>query len=360
MKVLVGMSGGIDSAVTAHLLKQMGHEVSAVTMILGNSESSKIINPMGTNYCFAPNKDEEIAIVKELCRKMDIKHTVVDISSTFEETVLANFKNEYLNGRTPNPCVWCNVKVKFGAMVDAARAAGLEFDKFATGHYAKLMNENGRYFIRRAKDQKKDQSYFLYRVRQDQLANILFPLGDYTKDEIRVIDVAQGFHKKEQTESQDFYGGDYTDLLNVEEKAGNIVDRDGKVLGRHTGLFHYTIGQRKGLGISAPNPLYVVELDTNRNEVIVGEKDETYNTEVEAQQVAWSKYTELAGGYYKVKIRSTGMPVDAFVSSFKNEDGVDVIKAVFDPPIQAATEGQSLVVYEGDDIVVGGIISNTK
>jgi tRNA-specific 2-thiouridylase len=360
MKVLVGMSGGIDSSVVAYLLKQKGYEVAGVTMLLGNNESSMIANPQGTNYCFAPNKDEDIKKVKEICAKLDIPHTIVDISSTFEETVLSNFKNEYLNGRTPNPCVWCNVKVKFGAMVDAARAAGLEFDKFATGHYARILEENGRFFIKRAADQKKDQSYFLYRVNQEQLSNTLFYLGDYQKSEIRAIDVAQGFHDEEQTESQDFYGGDYTDLLGVEGVPGDIVDRDGKILGKHNGLFHYTIGQRKGLGIAAPQPLYVLELDTTKNEVIVGYKEDTYYTEVEATQVVWSKVTSLEEGLYEVKIRSTGLPIQATVSSYKNEDGEDVLKAVFDPPIQAATEGQSLVIYQDDCVMAGGIINKTK
>ncbi|MBK5201569.1 MAG: tRNA 2-thiouridine(34) synthase MnmA [Spirochaetaceae bacterium] len=360
MKVLVGISGGIDSAVSAYLLKQKGYEVSAVTMLLGNNESSKIANPMGTNYCFAPNKDEDLRKVKEICKKLDIPHTVVDISSTFEETVLSDFKKEYLNGRTPNPCVWCNVKVKFGAMVDAARAAGLDFDKFATGHYARILEENGRFFIKRAKDQIKDQSYFLYRVTQEQLSNTIFYLGDYEKTEIRAIDVEQGFHKEEQTESQDFYGGDYTDLLGVEAIPGDIVTRDGKVLGKHNGLFHYTIGQRKGLGIAAPQPLYVIELDTVRNEVIVGNKEDTFHSEVEATQVVWSKVETLEDGMYEVKIRSTGLPIQALVSSYKNEAGEDVLKAIFNPPIQAASEGQSLVIYQDDCIMAGGIINKTK
>jgi tRNA-specific 2-thiouridylase len=360
MKVLVGMSGGIDSAVSAYLLKQKGYEVSAVTMLLGNGKSSKIANPMGTNYCFAPNKEEELIKVKELCKSMDIEHTIVDVSSTFEDAVLSNFKSEYLNGRTPNPCVWCNVKIKFGAMVDAARKAGLEFDKFATGHYSKIIEENGRFFIRRAKDPIKDQSYFLYRVTQQQLSSTLFPLGNYTKDEIRAIDVEQEFHKEEQTESQDFFDGDYADLLDVDAKPGNIVNGEGAILGAHNGLFHYTIGQRRGLGIAASDPLYVLKLDTEKNEVVVGFKDETYNAEVEANQVVWQKYTTIEDGMYSVKIRSTGLPVKAKIESFKGDDGEVHIKANFDPPIQAATQGQSLVIYKDDDIICGGIINKTE
>lgn len=361
MKVLVGMSGGIDSAVTAYLMKEAGHEVQGVTMLLGNNDSSKLSNPEGKNYCFAPNKEEDLEKVDFLCKKLGIEHIIVDLSKDFENTVLQNFKDEYLNGRTPNPCVWCNVKVKFGAMIEAAKKAGLVFDKFATGHYANIIEENGRYVLKRAKDAKKDQSYFLYRLTQEQLSNTLFPLGPYTKAEIKAIDVREGFHKEEQTESQDFYDGDYTELLNVEAEPGNIVDRDGNILGKHHGLFHYTIGQRKGLGIAAPKPLYVLELNTKTNEVVVGYKDETYNVVVEAKQVVWGSYSSIDNErFMQVKIRSTGSPVEAKVSSYKDKNGEDVLVASFDVPIQAATQGQSLVIYEDDKVVAGGIISLTK
>lgn len=361
MKVLVGMSGGIDSAVTAYLLKQAGHQVEAVTMLLGNNNISKLSNPGGKNYCFAPNKEEELEKVKALCEKLQIKHNIVDISKNFEDTVLKNFKEEYLNGRTPNPCVWCNVKIKFGAMVDAAREAGLVFDKFATGHYAQIIEKDGRFILKRAVDEKKDQSYFLYRVTQKQLSNTLFPLGGYTKDEIRKIDVEQGFHKEEQTESQDFYDGDYTELLNVESKVGNIVDLEGNILGKHSGLFHYTIGQRKGLGIAAPRPLYVLELRTSTNEVVVGYKESTYNTVVQANNVVWGMVDKIEeDSEFEVKIRSTGYPVKAKVSSFKNDSGEDILVAKFEPPIQAATSGQSLVIYKDDKVIAGGIICLTK
>ncbi|MDC7244024.1 MAG: tRNA 2-thiouridine(34) synthase MnmA [Pleomorphochaeta sp.] len=358
MKVLVGMSGGIDSSVTAYLLKNAGYDVKAITMLLGQG-NSELKDAKKTNYCFAPNKDEEIKKVKEICEKLEIESIILDLSKDFSDTVLQNFKDEYLSGRTPNPCVWCNSKIKFKAMLDEARNSGIEFDKFATGHYARIIEKNGRFCLYRGKDLKKDQSYFLYRLTQEQLSQIIFPLGELNKDEVRAIDVELGFHKEEQTESQDFYDGDYTELLNVESKVGNIVDKDGNILGKHKGLFNYTIGQRKGLGIAAERPLYVLELDTVRNEVVVGFQEATYNNVVEAKDIVWGSRTELNKEKLQAKIRSTGYPSSVIASSYLNENGEMVLRCEFEEKIQAATLGQSLVIYDGDEIVAGGIISNT-
>jgi tRNA-specific 2-thiouridylase len=359
MKVMVGMSGGIDSAVTAYLLKEQGYDVKAITMLLGKG-NAQLKDAKKTNYCFAPNKDEELKKVKEICEKLDIESILLDLSSNFEDTVLQNFKDEYLNGRTPNPCVWCNSKIKFKAMLEEAEKQGIEFDKFATGHYARIIKKNGRYCLYRGKDLRKDQSYFLYRLNQDQLSKVLFPLGDYVKDEVRAIDVKLGFHQEEQTESQDFYDGDYTELLNVESKEGNIVDRSGKILGKHKGLFHYTIGQRKGLGIAAERPLYVLELDTFNNEVVVGFQEQTFNNIVEAKNIVWGSRLSVKNEKLDAKIRSTGYPSKATVSSYVDENGDEVLVAKFEEPIQAATVGQSLVIYDGDEVVAGGIISSAK
>ena len=359
MKIMVGMSGGIDSAVTAYLLKEKGYDVKAITMLLGKG-NSQLKNAKKTNYCFAPNKEDELKKVKEICDKLGIESILLDLSSNFENTVLQNFKDEYLNGRTPNPCVWCNAKIKFKAMLEEAEKQGIEFDKFATGHYARIIEKNGRYCLYRGKDLRKDQSYFLYRLTQEQLSKVLFPLGDYVKDEVRAIDVELGFHKEEQTESQDFYDGDYTELLNVESKEGNIVNKEGKILGKHKGLFHYTIGQRKGLGIAADRPLYVLELNTFKNEVVVGYQEDTFNNIVEAKDIVWGSRESIDEEKLDAKIRSTGLPSKATVSTYIDTDGKQVLVAKFDEPIQAATLGQSLVIYDGDEVVAGGIISNTK
>lgn len=356
MRVLVGMSGGIDSSVAAYLLKKEGHEVVGVTMTVWNGRTD-LPAPKNSNSCYAPEKEEDIKKIKEICDKIGIEHQVLDLSELYERVVLKNFKDEYMNGRTPNPCVWCNAKVKFGAMVEYAREKGMDFDKFATGHYARIVSRSGRYAIARALDLKKDQSYFLYRLTQEQLSSIIFPLGEMKKEDVRKIDVEQGFHDIYQDESQDFYGGDYTDLLDVTNKEGNIVDRSGRVLGKHVGIWHYTIGQRKGLGVAAERPLYVLELKPQTNEVVVGFEEETFQTTVSASQVIWSYLPTLEGEVEVLaKIRSTGYPSQA--KAWLEENGS--ITAKFHDEVKAATVGQSLVLYEDDVIICGGIIESAN
>ena len=231
--------------------------------------------------------------------------------------------------------------------------SGLVFDRFATGHYARIVEQNGRYAVAKAVDLKKDQSYFLYRLNQEQLARTLFPLGGMTKEEVRTIDVAQGFHKVYQEESQDFYDGDYTDLLDITAREGNIVTKQGEVLGRHEGIWHYTIGQRKGLGIAASRPLYVLELRADTNEVVVGFVEDTLQSTVTASDVVWSKVSSLEGEVVvQAKIRSTGYATEA--KARQNDDGT--ITAIFSDEVKAATVGQSLVLYDGSTILCGGII----
>jgi tRNA-specific 2-thiouridylase len=353
-RVLVGMSGGIDSSVAAYLLKQQGYEVMGVTMSLWK-EGRAFSGDYTKDACFSPNKEAEIAKTAEICAKLGISHTVLDISDLYESTVLKNFRDEYMGGRTPNPCIWCNQKIKFGAMVEYARKAGLEFDFFATGHYARIEYENGRYCLKRGLDPLKDQSYFLYRLSQRQLSTTLFPLGGMTKKDVRAIDETLGFHPQGQAESQDFYSGSYSDLLDTDPVPGDIVDTEGKVLGRHNGIWNYTIGQRKGLGVSAPKPLYVISLDVKNNRVVVGTEEMTVNTVVRAANINWVSVGELPSPIHAAaKIRSTGTPVACEVYM----DGQDRLCAKFDVPVKAATCGQSLVVYKDDAVLAGGIIES--
>lgn len=352
MRVLIGMSGGIDSTVAAYLLKQQGHEVVGVTMTIWSNRSD-LPTPKQTNSCFAPDKTEDLEKIKAICSRLGIEHQSLELSDQFEKVVLDNFNTEYMSGKTPNPCVWCNSKIKFGAMVDYAREKGLQFDKFATGHYAQIVEKDGRYAVSRSADVKKDQSYFLYRLTQEQLATTLFPLGGMLKDEVRLIDDEQAFHTVHEQESQDFYGGDYTDLLETSNAEGNIVDLDGNVLGKHSGIWHYTIGQRKGLGLAAEKPLYVLALRAESNEVVVGFVEHTYQSSVTAGNLVWGLGDHLTGEVaVEAKIRSTGSPVPA--RAFQNEDGT--VTAIFESEIQAATLGQSLVLYDGPVILCGGII----
>lgn len=355
-KILVGMSGGIDSSVVAYKLKHEGHDVVGVTMSVWKSDGKYQGNP-DKNSCFSPDKTKDIQQARDVCNRLGIELKVVDISDLYESVVLSNFRTEYLNGRTPNPCVWCNQKIKFGAMVELMKKSGLEFDYFATGHYAQIVNVNGRFAVKRALDVSKDQSYFLYRLNQEQLAHTLFPLGEMTKMDVRKIDVEQGFHPEGQKESQDFYSGHYTDLLDVQPKTGNIVDTDGKILGKHNGMWNYTIGQRKGLGVSAPYPLYVIGLDPVKNEVVVGYEDKTDNYGVTATNVVWQAVESIKDPIKaSAKIRSTGfaVPCTVYVDSYDN------LCADFDVPVKAATCGQSLVVYKDDIILCGGIINGVK
>ena len=355
-KVLVGLSGGIDSSVAALLLKNQGYEVEGVTMLIW-AKDSKYPAPMSANSCYNPDKEKDLEKIDEICHQIGIKHHVIDCSKLYESTVLENFRSEYMNGRTPNPCIWCNSKIKFGAMIEEARKT-LEFDYFATGHYARIeMGENGRYQLKKAVDLKKDQSYFLSRLTQKQLSTTLFPLGGLLKSEVRKIDEENGFHEPGQCESQDFYGGDYTDLLDISDKQGDIVLIDnGKVLGKHKGYWHYTIGQRKGLGIAYSEPLFVLSLDPKENKVIVGTAKFTRQNKVVAKNVNWVGDTDFSSDeIYWAKIRSTS-PGDP-VRAEKIEDGfvLDFLN-----PVKAATPGQSAVVYSGDRVIASAVIESSE
>ena len=349
MKILVGLSGGVDSSVAALILKEQGHEVIGATMSIWGKQGLATAEGKH-NACYGPDEVEDIDTARKFCEKFGFEYHVVDCVTKYEDIVLKNFKKEYLDGHTPNPCVWCNALIKFGVLPEVARLNGVAYDKFATGHYAKVEEENGRYILKRGVAPKKDQSYFLYRLKQEQLKNIILPLGGYTKDQIREIARKYGLEVADKPDSQDFYGGDYNELLNVKEKVGNIVNMNGKILGTHKGFWNYTIGQRKGLGVS-----YVISLNKDKNEVVVGHADKTFKNVLIAKDLNWIAVEELEKSVRAtVKIRSTQEPVSAEIIPI----GKDEVKVIFDDVQKSIAIGQSAVFYDGDKVLGGGIIES--
>ena len=349
-KILVGLSGGVDSATVAALLKKQGYEVIGVTMAIWGDK--KATPHKGSNSaCLGPDEKEDIDAATKIAEHLNIPYYVIDCSKEYDEIVLKYFKDEYLSGRTPNPCIKCNSLIKFGVLPFVARERGIDFDKFATGHYSRIVENSGVYYLLQAKDKLKDQSYFLYKLTQEQLKNIILPLGEYTKAEVREIAKSFGLEVSNKPDSQDFYEGDYNELLNVTEKVGDIVDTNGKLLGKHKGIWNYTIGQRKGIGISSSEPLYVIKLDSSTNTVVVGNIDNTFKKILVATEINYPSGLKIKSGNYTAKIRSSQKPQKCRV----NLNGND-LKVEFSEFQKSIAQGQSVVIYDEDIVVAGGII----
>lgn len=356
MKILVGLSGGVDSSVTALILKQQGHDVIGATMSIWGKDGMALKSGH-KNACYGPDEKEDIEEARRIAAQIGIPYYVFDCVEQYEKIVLENFKSEYIQGRTPNPCIWCNALVKFGALPHIARENGIEFDKFATGHYARVEEVNGRFLLKRGIAPNKDQSYFLYRLKQEQLKNILLPLGNYTKDEIRAIAKENGLDVADKPDSQDFYDGDYNELLGIKEKEGNIVDVDGNVLGKHKGIWNYTIGQRKGIGVSSTEPLYVLKLNKDTNEVVIGPCDKTFKKSLTAVNLNWIAFDKLEKGLSaQAKIRSTQQPTPVIIRP--NADGS--VNVEFEEYQKSVAIGQSVVFYNDDVVLGGGVIEKSE
>lgn len=341
------MSGGVDSSVSALLLKKQGYEVIGVTLELYS----------GNDSCSANNNNDD---AKKVCDAIGIEYFVFDYKCDFRKYVIDDFINCYANCKTPNPCIECNKYMKFGVMFEKAKELGCEY--VATGHYARTeySEEYGRWVLKKSNAGKKDQSYVLWSIPKDLIGHILFPLADFdSKDEIRVIAQENNLKVADKPDSEDICfvpDGDYKGFLennsDIKPHEGNIVNSKGEVLGRHTGLYNYTIGQRKGLGISYKVPLFVIGFNKDANEVIVGEESELYKSEVLVGDINLLLVDEIAEPMrVDVKTRYSSKVASATISM----DG-GLIKVVFDEPQRAVTPGQSAVFYVGDIVLGGGKI----
>ncbi len=353
------MSGGVDSSITAALLKEKGYEVIGITMRIWGGEA---LNTEGTHHgCYGPWEDKNIEDARKVTQILGIPFYIFDLREEYKIEVLDYFRREYLLGRTPNPCVRCNRRVKFDALVKKAWESGIGFDYFATGHYVQVEYDRSkqRYLLKKARDLKKDQSYFLFSLSQEQLSRSLFPLGNYLKEDVRGMARSMELGISDKPESQDFATGDYpflfhnTHTMEAGTRPGPILDRQGHILGEHHGIPFYTIGQRKGLGISSGERLYVTAIYPEKNTIVVGTKREVYGDNLIASGLNWITIGELRQPIeIKAKIRYLHKEAEAVVTPL----GGDKACVKFKEPQMAITPGQAIVFYDGDIVVGGGTI----
>jgi tRNA-specific 2-thiouridylase len=350
------MSGGVDSSVAAALLKKEGYKVIGITMEIWDGAIE--VQESQKHACYGPGEEEDIEEAAAVCRQLDIPYHLFDLKKEYKEHVLEYFREEYLAGRTPNPCVVCNHRLKFGFLIDRAKEAGLEFDYFATGHYAKILVKDEGYFLQKAKDLSKDQTYFLKSLTSRQLENIMFPLGDMLKTEVRAAAEEFKLVVAERIESQDFIaGGDYSPLFTEGEiTPGDIVNEKGKILGTHKGIIHYTVGQRKGLGLSHPTPLYVLRVDALNNRVVVTDKESLFVKGLIASDVHLNvSFSSDKPVKVKARIRQKHRESDAEIQQM----GENKVRVLFENPQLSVTPGQSVVFYSDDIVLGGGIIESS-
>jgi len=356
-RVVVAMSGGVDSSVAAGLLKEQGFDVIGITMNLF---------PLAKEYCL--DKDLKsccgwgaVEDASQVASKLGVPHSVLNLKDSFEDLVVSNFLEEYSRGRTPNPCIRCNQFIKFDVLLEKARKIGASF--IATGHYAQIVQDppSGQFFLKKGMDKEKDQSYFLYTMTQDQLSHTLFPVGVFNKSEIRKKALKWGLPVAERPESQEICfipDNNYADFLKKRKpeafRPGPIVNREGRILGNHSGIIHFTVGQRRGLGIAAPHPLYVLEIITSKNEVVVGPDNCLYKKDLVTDQVNWISLDKISSPIpAKARIRYKHKEAEALLVPLDSEK----IRVEFEKPQRAITPGQAVVFYEGDVVLGGGTIT---
>lgn len=353
-KVIVGMSGGIDSTVAAILLKHQGYTVEGVFMRTWDEKYAPECN--GKSTCLEPD-DKKIEELEKVTRILKIPVHIIDAKKEFREKVIDYFTREYLSGRTPNPCVVCNRFIKFQFLIEELEKKRVDFDFFATGHYATVEYDKNakRFILRKGIDKDKDQSYFLFLLTQQQLSRIIFPLGNHTKQQVKEIAKSYKLKITEKKESQDFIPGDRFFLFDRGIKEGEIVDRKGNVLGKHKGIIHYTIGQRKGLGIASKKPLYVIEIQPEKNRIVVGDEKDLYKNTLTADGINFVSIERLKEPMkLKTRIRYRHCEAPSEVFPQKSNE----VLVVFETPQRAITPGQAAVFYRDDILIGGGFIKN--
>ena len=356
LTIAVGMSGGVDSTMAAWLLKQQGHRVLGLTMQIW--DGSIELPDASRSGCYGPGEARDIAAAQAAAAQLGIPHHVIGLTEEYKLWVLDYFRAEYRAGRTPNPCVVCNHRLKFGLLLEHARTSGIAFDKFATGHYARVATDAATGLVRllRGVDPKKDQSYFIARLTQAQLGQITFPLGAMLKSDVLQLARDNGFDEvAAKEESQDFIeSDDYSPLFQPgESQPGPITDTAGKVRGQHRGIIYYTVGQREGLGIAAAERLYVKEICAATNTLILGRRDDVMSDFCRVSEVNWISGAPPADGtecLIRLRYRHTG----AAAKLVAEPDGV--WRVDFAEPQFAVTPGQAAVFYTGDEVLGGGWI----